>query len=106
VGEKLSLPILIKALQRIETREAAASALGDLGPKGRDAVPALLKVLDAQDLADKEKAEAVRMSLIDCLGQIGANARQALPRLEQIARDQAEGEAIRNHAEVAINKIK
>src|SRR5262249_1816438 len=55
-------------------REAAAGALGVMGPDAKAAVPALLDTL-------KDKSGAVRLRVLDALGQFGPDAKVAVPEL-------------------------
>jgi len=74
----------------------AAMALGVLGdPK---AVPALIATLD-------HSHPATRLYVVNALGKIGQEAKDALPKLEAIAKEDKD-EGVRQAAERAINKIK
>jgi HEAT repeat protein len=55
-------------------RARAAQALGELGPKAKDAVPALVSALD-------DDAPSVRVDATVALGRIGPDARAAVPHL-------------------------
>ena len=62
-------------------RAGAADALGAIGPASRDAVPALIERLRADP-----RPNYVLDSAIYALGDIGADAKAAIPELEQISR--------------------
>jgi HEAT repeat protein len=56
------------------SRARAAEALGKLGPRAKDAVPALVAALD-------DDAPLVQLMAADALGRVGPDARAAVPRL-------------------------
>src|SRR5262245_53533663 len=64
----------IKKLESKDSRERydACSAVGQLGPKARAAVPAVMEVLKDKDLATRSLAAYA-------LGQIGPEAKAAVP---------------------------
>ena len=70
-------------------------ALGRLGPEAREAVPGLLRALDARNAEDRAGAAEV-------LGKIGA--REALPALEKALRDPSE--EVRRRAAGAAEEIR
>ncbi len=77
-------------------REAAADALGEMGPEAKDAVPALIQTLGDGD-------EHVRRAAADALGEMGPEAKEAVPALLQALED-AEW-SVREAAAVALGKI-
>lgn len=73
---------LKKALQKdkdAKVRAAAARALGDIHPEDSGTVPALIDRLKNDEIMD------VKMATVVALGQFGAEARDALPSLRQMA---------------------
>jgi HEAT repeat protein len=83
--------------KRETEREAAARALGAIGPQTKEVVPALVRAL-----ADSEWF--VRQSAAVALGRIGPAAKEALPALTKALRD--EREQVRTAASDAIQDIK
>lgn len=101
-----AVPALVKALMREETdmtrgmgrrhwyaREAAAKALGKIGPS---AVPALTEAL-------QHKGPVGRHAAADALAGIGPRAKGAIPALERALRDEAKH--VREAAADALRKI-
>ena len=72
----------IKALKdpKAETRMDAAIALGSVGSKAREAVPALIEAL-------KDPDPEVRRLAAYALGEIGPKAGQAVPALKELLKD-------------------
>ncbi|MBX3734943.1 MAG: hypothetical protein KF791_20395 [Verrucomicrobiae bacterium] len=73
-GSEIGLVALTNALSHpdIELRSRAEGALGDLGPKAKDAVPALIECV----------AAGTNINGVWALGRIGPDAKAALPILE------------------------
>jgi HEAT repeat protein len=65
----------------------AAWSLGMMGPQAKDAVPALLRALDAEGVADGQRAVGIQSSVICALGQIGPDAKAAIPHLFAVLND-------------------
>jgi HEAT repeat protein len=86
-----------------ERRIYSAYALGIIGPDARDAVPDLLKVLEAKDVEDEGTARAIRIGAVWALGRIGPPAKAALPKLQEM-RDQA-SEPLRSVLDTALGEI-
>jgi HEAT repeat protein/lysophospholipase L1-like esterase len=80
----IALKPLLASLERTSAlgRDAAAEALGGLGPAAREAVPALA-------LALQDPREEVRWRAAWALGRIGGAARPAVPALIQAMEDAA-----------------
>jgi HEAT repeat protein len=75
------LPPLSALLKEPVGREAAARALGRLGPAAKEAVPRLTDLLDDRD-------SRVRIAAAEALGMIGAPAAlPAVPKLREVMRD-------------------
>jgi HEAT repeat protein len=87
---------LTEALDHKEARYWACLALSELGPKAKDAVPALTKVL-----AD-ERPE-VRLQAAIALAEIGPEAKSAVPELVKSLNDKFE--SVRNAALFALGRI-
>jgi HEAT repeat protein len=69
------IPTLVEALDDSEVRWAACDALERIGPKAKDAVPGLTRVVR------EEKHDATLRSAIRALGHIGPDAASAVPAL-------------------------
>jgi HEAT repeat protein len=79
-GEAI-VPAVVRSLANEDARYWAALVLASLGPKAREAVPALLEVIDSPE-------PEVRREVIMALGAIGPDARGAVPVLvEQMKSD-------------------
>jgi HEAT repeat protein len=95
---KSAVPLLVKLLKSgsPEQRDQAVRALGGLGPAAREAVPALIEALqdretDRQMAADRAASKlrgltldlglSVRAAAADALGEIGPEAKPAVPAL-------------------------
>jgi HEAT repeat protein len=78
------------------SRAGAASALGDLGPGAKTAVPALAAAL-------RDEYEGVREQAARALGQIGPDAKAAVPALQVTLRDTVD--PVRLAAADALKKI-
>lgn len=66
-------------------RNAAAYEIASMGPAAKAAVPALIEALDDPD-------PAVRFPVTVALGEIGADAAAAVPRLQQMMFDEINDE--------------
>jgi HEAT repeat protein len=95
LGEK-ALPRLIKALQHDDTQGLAVAVIRQLGPKAKDAVPAL-----AEELKDPDAA--YRREVCFALASIGPGAKPAVPALVKALSDADEG--VRHIATYALGKI-
>ena len=110
IGDKehIVVPLLIEAVKnpkRIELRAPAAYSLGAMGPKAKAAVPALINALDVSMFMDRDNARAVHGQICRSLGEIGADARIALPALRKIASDAKLEGGFRRAAQGAIDAI-
>jgi hypothetical protein len=81
---------------KTETRLFAIKAIGNLGPKGREAVPTLAKLL-------RDKDKRIRILTAHTLGKIGPDAKDALPALRKYAETWRPAE--RSTAKTAIKRI-
>jgi HEAT repeat protein len=99
-----SVPHLIKLLEGNSAiaRVGAVSALMQLGPKARDAVPALIEAL--MDLKDSHYQDR-RDFAASTLGLIGSEAKGAIPALAAIVRDKKESPPLRNACLYALANI-
>jgi HEAT repeat protein len=101
-SEKAVVPLLIEAVKgpRIDdyfhSRQRAIEALGQLGPAGRPAVPALVEALT-------DKYSGIRACAAAALGRIGPDAKDAIPALTAAMKEKDEG--VRSAAAAAIKKI-
>jgi HEAT repeat protein len=92
------IQVLLSKLKSLdtETRLHAIQAIGHLGPKGAEAVPNLIPLLDDQE-------RSVRILTAHALGKIGPDASLALPALRKQAR--LRNAAEQSTANRAIRKI-
>jgi HEAT repeat protein len=126
---KMLVPALVRIVKDDESssvRRAAVSALGDVGPEAEDAIPVLLSLLDreyerrgAYDAVRRIGPRSVDLLLellehpqrfvraLACerLGELGADARRALPRLEELKRDDRD-DRVRERAAEAIRRLR
>ncbi|QDV51753.1 HEAT repeat domain-containing protein [Gimesia fumaroli] len=106
IGNEAAIKALIDALQVPDEsefgsfRQAVASALGEIGPPAKAAVPALRAVL----LEKREWHFGVRRESAIALGKIGAASKPAIPDL--ISLSNSDDEYLRDVAAEAIEKIK
>jgi HEAT repeat protein len=103
-SEKAAAPLLIEALNGpktnddyLDVRRRAAEALGQLGPAGKVAVPALMEALNDKKYFD------IRAAAATALGQIGPDAKAAIAALTAALKDK--DESVRRAAAEAIKKI-
>jgi len=89
---------LIRELQDTDSdiRSIAAVTLGEIGPEAKDAVPALIQLLQDQDAEGFVRGNAAR-----ALGEIGSGAVDAVPALKQALQDRE----VRGDAARALGKI-
>ncbi len=80
-------------------RQAAAEALGKLGPPAKAAVPALVSALE------KDPWPAVRRFAAESLGWLGPDAKEAVAALARAAKDPKEDMGVRPAASWAIARI-
>lgn len=88
LGLQATRPALISRVHREEAR-AAIVALGELGARAADGVPALIKVLERPLRADVSPLDGVTPLQHDAaksLGMIGPAAAEALPALQSVAK--------------------
>ena len=96
--DHLTLPQLVEALKDQEdfVCEAAADALGRMGPAAVKALPQLVEAL--------KEEEILRKSAADALGEMGPAAVEALPQLVEALKDDKE-EMVREAAADALGKM-
>lgn len=102
------VPTLIAVLRdRNDTffRSSAAVALARIGPEAKEAVPALLEALKAEDLKDENRIRGTRSAVMTALGHMGAAAKEAVPVLADIFKDQQADYGLRRQAAEALGKI-
>jgi hypothetical protein len=56
-----------------------------LGPRGKDAVPELIKAATGKAHPDKESERWIKRNIVSALERIGPAAKEALPTLEKLA---------------------
>jgi len=100
--EEVVVPALIGVLNHAvyEKRWLIVQALGELGPPAKEAVPALVKVLQDQVLHD---FLGVRRGAAESLGKIGPEASAAVPALIEALKD--EDWTVRSAAAEALGEI-
>jgi len=81
----------------MQSRRAAAYALGKMGPEAKMAIPALTELL-------RDKDTEVRQAAAYALGAMGPEANTAIPALTELLKD--EYEQVRKAAAEALKKIK
>lgn len=96
------VPRLINDLQDQDAavRNAAAKALGQIGPSAKEAVPALTATFE-----DKNQDVHVRVTAADALAQIGPEAKEAVPALTAAFTDKDEDEDVRNSAGEVLRQL-
>jgi HEAT repeat protein len=99
-----SVPFLIKVLEgkKATARVGAVSALMQMGPKAKDAVPALIEAL--KELKDSHSRDR-RDFVASTLGVIGSEAKAAVPALAAILLDKRESPTLRNACLYALANI-
>jgi HEAT repeat protein len=102
---RASLPAIERAAKDKDytTRLFAVLVLGDLGKEARSSVPLLLPLLQSNDVSDPAARTSLRVSAAGALGEIGQGAKQALPQLEMMAKEDVS--EIREAALEAIRRI-
>ena len=111
-----TVPALVETLKQPSLRPSVIEVLGRIGPRAKAAVPALVEALKEGPPGDiKEETEispgfgkgtvhqSVRLRAVIALGQIGPEAKDALPALIEAYRD--ENEFFRQHVAAAITAI-
>jgi HEAT repeat protein len=99
-------PALIEAIQGKELNDAAAYALSKCGPRAKEAVPILLKALEAEDKQGlPERIISFRSVIIQALGQIGPDARAAVPALVALAKKNDRYQGLQLQAVIALGRI-
>ena len=111
-----TVPALVEMLEQQSLRPSVIEVLGRIGPRAKDAVPALVAALKEGPPVDIKKHteispgfgkgvvhKSVRMRAVIALGQIGPEAKDALPALIEAYRD--ENESFRQHVAAAITAI-
>ncbi len=91
-----ALPALIHALQHPEGKYWALLVLGELGPKAKDAVPGMTKLLT-------DDSVQVRREAAMALGMVGKDAASAVPQIAQALDD--EQMAVRYGAVFALGSL-
>jgi len=95
------VPRLCGVLEKDENEEAwywACVVLADIGPKAKDAVPAVKGVL-------KHKLEEVRMQALITLGEILAGSDQPPPDIVKVLTNEKESNAVKYAAAFALGQI-
>ena len=85
---------LVVQINDPEKRDAAADALKK---QGKDALPKLTELLASGDWQ-------VRAAAVFAIGQLGADAKDALPTLKKLA-EEDDSEAVRSTAKYAVDSI-
>jgi HEAT repeat protein len=94
--DKQVVPALIEALKEEQTRCGAASALREIGPEARSALPEMLKALDAPiTLGPPHLRDTIRQDIIRFCGRLGPDGAEAVPALIKIL-DSADDAGERN----------
>ena len=91
-----AVPALIKALEHSEGKYWALLVLGELGPKAKDAVPGMAKLLN-------DDSVQVRREAVMALGMVGKDAESAVPQIAKALDD--EQMAVRYGAAFALGSL-
>jgi HEAT repeat protein len=90
----------------------AVTALSRIGKDAKEAVPALVGLLDAggprrpPPTTGVDVARALRLEAVVTLGKIGPDAKEALPRLEEILAGRERDRVFRSAVNTAVRQIK
>ena len=95
--DKEKIDMLIGELRQGNPR--AAYVLGEMGPKAKEAIPALVEALKRQPMPGESVADNAALAL----GKIGPDAREAVPALTQTLADREW--TVRRHAAIALGEI-
>jgi len=101
--DKSVIPVLIEALKNEDDSDEeviseAAKALGKIGPEAKDAVPALINVLNYEYGNVKQYAA-------EALGNIGSEVKGTIPALIKVLKNEYEDSDVRKSAARALGKI-
>jgi HEAT repeat protein len=102
-GRETVVPLLVKALKDPGTRANAAYTLARLDPPVKEAVPALLEALRAKDISYDVEARRAKLGVILALGNVGPDARTALPVLRELT--SAPDSIVRSFAQRALAQV-
>jgi HEAT repeat protein len=111
-----TVPALVETLKQPSLRPRVIEVLGRIGPRAKGAVPALVEALKEGPPGDIKQEieispgfgqgvvhESVRLRAVIALGQIGSEAKDALPALIEAYRD--DNASFRQHVAAAIKAI-
>jgi HEAT repeat protein len=93
-NDPTAIPVVVPALVEmirgndLWLRAEAAGALYVLGPRAKDAVPALIEALQVKDVQDQVVAKRIRSNALHTLSRIGPEAKAAVEELTAIAGNQ------------------
>ncbi len=99
-------PALMEAIQGKEVNFSAADALSKCCPRAKEAVPILLKILEANDQQGRpETVKAFRSDTVQALGRIGPDAKAAVPALVALAKKNDRYQGLQLQAVIALGRI-
>jgi HEAT repeat protein len=92
---KIAIPSLVLI---VDDAKLSSYAIASLGRIGKDAVPALIKLL-------KHEKAKTRQATAKALGEMGPNASEAIPVLYSLAQAADESPGVREQAKAALVKL-
>ncbi len=106
-GDKRVVPVLIEALDDWNIRPGAINGLASLGAEAEEAVPAIVKVMNAPypAVAPDHYSEKTLQLAVNSFGRIGSGAVKAIPTLLDILRDKKKSTTLRVDAADSLAKI-
>jgi HEAT repeat protein len=104
--DPIVVPALIECLKSDWTAQAAAGALGDIGPKASEAVPPLIELARLERKNKKGGSqERVREVAVRALGRMGTAARPAVLVLLEILKNRELPSDMRRDAAISLSQI-
>jgi HEAT repeat protein len=97
---------LMEAIQGKEVNDNAAYVLSKCGPCAKEAVPILVKILESDDMQGRpEMIRAFRSIIVQALGQIGSDAKAAVPALIALIKKKDRNHSLQVNAIQALGRI-
>ena len=113
-GVKALTDLAKDASKPAEARRLAVESLGKIGPDAKDAVPALVEMLQGKGKGKPKRPKqmtdadrVLRLEVVQTLGKIGPEATDAVKPLEEIVANKKERDrSVKQAARVALRQIK